>query len=302
MSATARELTRRLWVLLVLAALATLALFGSCQGLFGTAGPLRETTAPAVLAVDTAQEALNEAGQESADPAASGDFRNHITIANQSLDAVAAEDVTGTAGRQTLKTVTGLITVYTNFVLLAHQETGDKPLHDGYLHYADQVLSGDEGITDLLGGLQAEQRAEVRRQTDVGAALWVGWGLTLLLSVALLGALADTHRYLRQRFKHRWNRPLLGAGVLVTGGVTVLAVFAALTSSVYDETRDRLGVGAQDPGRIQQVGETVSRSLASSGFRAGLSWWILVLGLVLLALIVAGLWPRLNDYRFRRTR
>jgi hypothetical protein len=297
---TARELSRRLWVLLVLAALASAALFGSYQGLLGTALPLRDTSAPAVLGVDTALEALNQAGEDAQDAAASGDFRNHVTIVNQSLAAVAAEDVTGMDGRQTLQTVSGLITVYTNYVLLAYGESG--PLQGGYRHFADQVLTGKGGIRELLDGLQDRQRAEVRRQTGVGLPLRAGWGLTFVLSAALLAVLAETQVYLRRRFKHRWNRPLLAACVLLAGGVCVLAVFAAWTASDFGRSRVRLAVEPDDATRIQSAGEAVAHSLAGSGFRAGLSWWIVVAGLVLLALIAAGLWPRVNDYRFRRTR
>jgi hypothetical protein len=302
---TARELTGRLWVLLVLSAVTTAALFGSYQGLLGTALPLRDTSAPAVLALDTAKEALNQARAESQRPAARSDFQNHLSVVNQSLAAVAAENVTGLAGRQTIQTVTGLLTAYANFVLLAYEEPSDAPLHAGYVHYAQQMLDGDQGIKALLDGLQDRQRAEVGRQTGVGPGLRTGAALSLVFSAALLVALADTQVYLRRRFKRRWNRPLLAASALLVGGVTVLAVFAASTASSYEKSRGGLALKPKeelDAEKIQEAGKDVAHFLAGSGFRAGLAWWILVAGVVLIALTVAGMWPLVNDYRFRRTR
>ncbi|MCF3962341.1 hypothetical protein [Streptomyces fuscigenes] len=301
MSGTARELARRLWLLLALTTAATCALFGSYQGLLCTAVPLRDTSAPAVLALDTARQALDQARAEDEDPAAGADFQSHLTVVSTSLAAVSAEDVTGLSGRQTLQTVTGLLTSYGNFVQLAHQEP-PGPLRTGYLHFAQQVLDGDEGITQLLAGLQHRQRAVVGRQTSVGPALWTGWALTLVFGAALIVALVETQVYLRLRFRRRWNRPLLAACALLAGGVAVLAVFASWTASAYGDVRGALAVGTGDAGRIQAAGKDVARFLAGSGFRAGLAWWVLVVGAVLLGLVAAGLWPRVNDYRFRRTR
>ena len=61
MSDTRRALVRRTAAMLALTAAAVGALFAAYGGVHGTAAPLREETAPAILDVTAAQNALHQA-------------------------------------------------------------------------------------------------------------------------------------------------------------------------------------------------------------------------------------------------
>jgi hypothetical protein len=307
MSRTRLELWRRQWILTLLSVLVSIALFGAYEGLHGSAVPLRDASAPAVLAVDTAQEALGQAQNDAAaGPAASGDFRTHVGVANQSLAEAAADDVTGLSGQQTLQTVEGLITAYTGYVQLAQAEPEGSPLNRGYLHYADTVLqnrnSPESGILGRLAELQKDQKAEVGRQTAFSWPLWLGWVLVLLFSLALLGALLETQTYLRRKFKRRWSRPLIGAFALLAAGVAVLSCFTWWTKSGFGDSRAELMGSPQRAADIQEAGEKVSDYLGGTGFRAGLAGWILLAGVVLVALVIGALQYHIRDYRLRSSR
>jgi hypothetical protein len=311
MSTTARDLTRRLWVLLALAAATTIALFGAYRGVHDDAVPLASSSAPGVLAVDTAQSALVQARTSaqgaSRDSGGTGDFTTQISVAYQSLALAAADDVTGLSGRQSLQTITGLIAVYSGWVEeAAHQPDG--LLHDAYLHYADSTLgavkgtaSDDASVMGRLDDLQRRQLAVVHGQTSFGPLLWCGWITALALGALTLAALAEAHRFSRARFRRRWNRPLLAAGLLLPAGTAVLGVFTWWTHdgmfhsrNLLDDAPAALSSLSSDPG--------VGRFLEGAGFRAGVGDWILAGGALLMALIVAGLLPRINEYRPRASR
>lgn len=297
-STTARELSLRHRLLLGLSATLTLVLFLSYEGVHGDAGPLRTSSAPAVVALDTARYALDTADDEahSRTPSAST-FQTQISVAAQSLAVAAADEEGGASGRQALQTVAGLITVYTGMVQKALREQDTVRLREAYLSYAKSILRDgkDVGILPRLSTLQRQQQDLVDRQTRFGWSLWLGWSLVLLLVLVLAAALLETQVFLRRRFRRRYSRPLLAAGALMSGGTVVLALFTLWTHQGMADTHQRL---AKTPRDTLVVGQQVADHLSNTGFRAAAAVWILVGGIVLMALADASLRRHINDYRF----
>ncbi|KOV66986.1 integral membrane protein [Streptomyces sp. MMG1121] len=298
-SGTAHELAVRHRLLLALSALLTLALFLSYEGVHGDADPLRTSSAPAVLSIDTALYALGQAQQDAGAAAPTSDFQKQISVAAQSLAAAAGDDVGGTAGRQALQTVAGLITVYAVKVQQAQLQPADSVLREAYLSYATSVLTDQgSGIQARLTALRTQQRAAVHRQTSFGPWLWLGWSMTLLLAVALATALLETQLFLRRRFRRRYNRGLLAAGTLLVAWVGTALLFTAWTHRGMARTRallDRPLTGQL----ITDAGRHTTSYLAHTGFRASAAVGILIGGILLMTLAETGLRRHIDDYRFR---
>ncbi|MFS4097862.1 hypothetical protein, partial [Streptomyces sp. AF1A] len=298
-SATARELRARHRALLALSALLTLSLFLSYEGVHGDANPLRTSSAPAVLSIDTALYALGQAEQDAAAATPTSDFQKQISVAAQSLAAAAGDDIGGPAGRQALQTVAGLITVYAVEVRQAQQEPAGSVLREAYLSYATSILTDEgSGIQARLKVLQRQQRAAVHRQTSFGPPLWLGWSLTLLLALVLAAALLETQLFLRRRFRRRYNRGLLAAGALLAAGLAVTLLFTQWTHAGMADTRHLLDRPLSGPA-IPDAGRHTASYLADTGFRAAAAGWILIGGVLLMALAETGLRRHIDEYRFR---
>ncbi|MGJ5752516.1 hypothetical protein FB563_0614 [Streptomyces puniciscabiei] len=298
-STTAHDLAVRHRLLLVLSALLTLSLFLSYEGVHGDANPLRTSSAPAVLSIDTALYALGQAQRDAGAAAPTSDFQKQISVAAQSLAAAAGDGVGGPAGRQALQTVAGLITVYAVKVQKAQLQPDGSVLREAYLSYATSVLTDEgSGIQARLKALQAQQRAAVHRQTSFGPLLWLGWTATVLLALALGAALLETQLFLRRRFRRRYNRGLLAAGALLAAGLAATLLFTVWTHQGMAHTRDLLDRPLT--GRlITDAGRTCASYLAHTGFRASAAVWILIGGILLMALAETGLRRHIDDYRFR---
>ncbi|MEU6506447.1 hypothetical protein [Streptomyces sp. NPDC046942] len=298
-STTAHDLSVRHRLLLVLSALLTLSLFLSYEGVHGDADPLRTASAPAVLSIDTALYALDQAQRDAGAAAPTSDFQKQISVAAQSLAAAAGDGVGGPAGRQALQTVAGLITVYAVKVQQAQLQPADSVLREAYLSYATSVLTDQgSGIQARLTGLRAQQRAAVHGQSSFGAWLWCGWTVTLLLAVALAAALLETQLFLRRRFRRRYNRALLAAGTLLTAWVVTALLFTVWTHRGMARTRTLLDRPLTGP-LITDAGRNTASYLAHTGFRASAAVWILIGGILLMALAETGLRRHIDDYRFR---
>ncbi|WP_243769359.1 hypothetical protein [Streptomyces cyanogenus] len=299
-STTAHDLAVRHRLLLNLSALLTLSLFVSYQGVHGDANPLRTSSAPSVLSLDTALYALGQAREDAGAPAPTSDFQKQISVAVQSLSAAAADDdLGGPAGRQALQTIAGLITVYAVKVQQSQLQPDGSVLREAYLSYATSILTEKgSGIQDRLKALQRQQRAAVHRQTSFGPLLWLAWSVTLLLTLALAAALLETQRFLRHRFRRRYNRQLLAALALLTAGFVVAVLFTVWTRQGMTDTRHLLDRPL--PGRlIPDAGRDTASYLAHTGFRAAAAVWILIGGVLLMALAETGLRRHIDDYRFR---
>ncbi|UFR01537.1 hypothetical protein KBP30_10225 [Streptomyces sp. Go40/10] len=299
-STTARDLTVRHRLLLALSALLTLSLFVSYQGVHGDADPLRTSSAPAVLSLDTALYALGEAQRDAGAQAPTSDFQKQISVAAQSLSAAAAEDdLGGPAGRQTLQTIAGLITVYAVKVQQSQLQPDGSVLREAYLSYATSILTEEKsGIQGRLKDLRRQQRATVHRQTSFGPLLWLAWSVTLLLTLALGAALLETQLFLRHRFRRRYNRQLIAALALSTGGVVIAVLFTVWTQQGMTDTRHLLDRHLTGP-LIPEAGRHTASYLAHTGFRAAAAVWILIGGILLMALAETGLRRHIDDYRFR---
>ncbi|MFG3207031.1 hypothetical protein [Streptomyces sp. NPDC048192] len=299
-STTAHDLAVRHRLLLTLSALLTLSLFLSYEGVHGDANPLRTSSAPAVLSIDTALYALGQAQRDAGAAAPTSDFQKQISVAAQSLAAAAGDDVGGTAGRQALQTVAGLITVYAVKVQQAQLQPAGSVLREAYLSYATSVLTEQgSGVQARLKALQRQERGAVRRQTSFGPLLWLGWTVTLLLALALAAALLETQLFLRRRFRRRYNRGLLAAGALLAAGIAATLLFTAWTHQGMAHTRDLLDRELTSGPLITGAGRDTASYLADTGFRASAAVWILVGGILLMALAETGLRRHIDDYRFR---
>jgi alpha-glucoside transport system substrate-binding protein len=317
-SGTLRELDRRKLLLLVLTVLTTFSLFHAYRGVHADAAPLRSASAPGVLAVDTAIDALTQA-QNGIDALAraqngidrkqgtAGDFHTRMSVANQSLARAAAADVTGLQGRQTIQTVTGLIATYSVWIEDAAAEDPKSLLHEAYLTYARSMLGDPAGKsadeTTVLGRLRelrAQQQAVVRRQTDFGPQLWLEWSLAAVLTLALLVLLAKAHHFTGARFRRRWNPALACGFLLLAPGAGVLAGFTWFTHSAMADSRKVLAVSLRGDA-IPESGATVADRLAGDGLRAAAAGPIVVGGALLTGLVLMGLQPHINEYRVRVT-
>ncbi|MFE9452361.1 hypothetical protein [Streptomyces sp. NPDC006739] len=299
-STTARDLSTRRRLLLALTAALTLCLFLSYEGVHGDADPLRTSSAPAVISIDTALYALDRAQAEAtAGTPSTSEFQKQISVAAQSLASAAADGIGGSSGRQAVQTAAGLITVYTGMVQQAQLEPDSKVLREAYLSYATSVLKGgDSGIEQRLTQLRDDQRRVVGQQTSFGWALWLGWSLTTLLVLALAAALLETQLFLRRRFRRRYNRHLLAAVALLGGGFVPLVLFTVWTHQGMADTRGLLGRGLSGPD-LRAAGQHTASYLADTGFRAAVAVWIVIGGVLLMALAETGLRQHINDYRFR---
>ncbi|UXY30759.1 hypothetical protein [Streptomyces sp. HUAS TT20] len=299
-STTAHDLTVRRRLLLGLTAVLTVCLFVSYEGVHGDADPLRTSSAPGVLAVDTAQYALAQAQQEAMAAAPStSEIQKQISVAARSLAVAAADDVGGPAGRQALQTVADLITVYHGMVQKAQLEPAGL-LRDAYLRYASSVLEDrHSGIRTRLDQLQKDQQGVVRRQTSFGWTLWLGWSVVVLLVLALAAALLETQVYLRRRFRRKYNRELLAAVALLVVGAVTLTLFTLWTHNGMSDTRGLLHGQLSEPSAITDAGRQTAANLAYTGFRAAAAVWIVIGGGLLMMLAETGLRQHINDYRFR---
>ncbi|MGW1000219.1 hypothetical protein [Streptomyces sp. NPDC002520] len=299
-STTAHDLSVRRRLLLALSALLTLSLFLSYEGVHGDANPLRTSSAPAVIALDTALYALDEAQQAATGPTPSiSEFQTHVSVATQSLTVAATDGVGGAAGRQALQTVSGLITGYTGMVQKAQVEPEGSLLRGAYLSYADSMLTAtDSGIEPRLRKLQKAQQSVMKRQAGFGWLLWVGWSVTGLLLLVLAVALTETQLFLRRRFRRKYNWRILAALALTVAGFVLLAWFTWTTHRGMAGTSGRLD-GALTGADIITARHDTASDLEHTGFRAAASVWILIGGVLLMWLAERGLRRHINDYRFR---
>lgn len=299
MSTTGRDLRRRLWLLLTLGAVTTFVLFGAYRGVHDDTVSLSSSSAPGILAVDTARSAMEKAHVDVGNGAI-GAFNIQISVAHQSIALAASENVAGLEGHHKLQTITGLITVYSGLV----QRSGQEPaLRDVYLHYAEQVLKGEEGseaaILSRLDDLRADQVKVAERQASFPWSLWLAWSAVLVLCLVLCAALVEAQVFARRRFRGAVDPPLLAATLLCAAGVAVLGWFTLRAQTAMDGSLGQLRKRSDD---IPQVAEHVKEHMANADFWAALSNWVLVGGAVLMALTVMGMWPRISEYRFRETR
>ncbi|GGX78215.1 type 2 periplasmic-binding domain-containing protein [Streptomyces hiroshimensis] len=299
-------LIRRLAALLVATVLACGALLAAYYGVSRDAAQVPDRTVPAMAHVAATEKALQDS-LKAADtalhsPAAATegpgeDYRAKINAAFRSLEKAAATTVAGSAGQSALSTVAGQLSSYDYLIGQAARSQADDKLRDTYLHYADSTLNRKKsGAIARLAKVQDRQTAVLDSQTSTGWLLKLAWGVAVLLWCALAWLLVDTQLFLRRRFRRRFNGPLAGATLLLAGLVPLLLAAAV-------QLQDDLGL-AYDAARGGEVSgsvpETVRDGMQDTRWLTAVPAWIPLAAVVIAALAVLGLQPRIEEYRFAR--
>ncbi|MGR3931620.1 hypothetical protein [Streptomyces sp. BRA346] len=307
MTGTRAYLVRWLTALLVLTAAAVTALFSAYYGVSRNTTAVSERSTPAILQVAAAHDAL-EAADARAEASLKGhttdveglgeDYRNELSTANQSLAQAVKSTTGGKAARQSLLTITGLVSSYSDLIQQAYVNRGNEDLRDAYRSYATTMLNRDhDGILARLDTVQNKQKRVLTEQTSFGWLLWFAWVVSLALFLILGVLLVHTQRSLRRRFRRLVN-PWLAAATALLLAVLPLASFTY-------ETQERLGTAGRvlDGDDIGSNGgeitDKVADTLRDTRWRAGAVGWIPLGGAVVAALILVGLQPRIDEYRFQ---
>ncbi|MEU0536039.1 hypothetical protein [Amycolatopsis tolypomycina] len=244
-------------------------------GVRSSIAEVRERTAPAVLEVSLAKEALvhaHDAAVRAFDhgqaklTGPSEQYEDGIALASQQLAQVAEHNAAGAQGSRTLQLIEGLLPAYNSFIGQAdahfRQDTGG-PLGASYLLSASDLLTAPEnGILARLDTLEAAQRAalDVQLGADwLDPAITVLWALPLAV---LLGTLAWTQRFLARRFRRTVNAALLAA----TAACVLLGTGTALLLGVQADARDSAAA----------LERTVDTRSAATAAVAGVTRWTLV--------------------------
>ncbi|WP_377268764.1 hypothetical protein [Peterkaempfera sp. SMS 1(5)a] len=328
MSTTRRSLVRRRSALLGLTAAAVLLLLAAYAQVHGDSGPLRNGTAPVILDVAAAETSLYLANSAAATSLRDADtaslvgtgeeYRTQISAAGENLARAAEGNVAGEPGLQTLHTVNGLVSTYTTWIESADQAQGDQRLRLACLAYADSTLNRpDSGIIARLEVLQAQQRQVLARQVSFGSLATLCWSATAAAFLALGWVLVDTQLFLRRRFRRRLNPWLLAATALLLLVLPPLAVFTAQVHGAMQHSQQSLDrvIAAEPPPasdaddadeadligrRIRGTTQEVRAYMGGTAWRADLTVAIPLVGVLVVALVVAGMQPRIAEYRFGR--
>ncbi|MBT2382144.1 hypothetical protein [Streptomyces sp. ISL-11] len=299
-------LIRRLAVLLTATVLACGTLLAAYYGVSRNAGAVSGRTAPAMAQVAGARTALLDSYRE-----ASGNlgdrgtapvegpgekYRADLNAAEQSLEKAAQSTVARGDGQETLRTATGLVSSYDFLIQQAARNVGNPVLHGSYMGYAHRTLTREgSGIVPLLDHVQNRQRAVLNGQASFGVLLWLTWIMAYVFCGALVWLLVDTQRSLRLRFRRRLNPPLAAATALVAA-VAPLTYFSLFIQHRLGAAADRLHTSWITKETLNGVRDT----LAGTHWRAGATGWIPLAGFVVAALVVTGLQPRVEEYRFEK--
>ncbi|MBB4966664.1 hypothetical protein [Saccharothrix violaceirubra] len=237
-STTRRDLLRLRAVLLVVTGLVVAASWFVVRDVHDRIGQVLARGAPAVLEATAAHAALAEADAFAIDAFDSGEaklagpgdrYQNRIAVASQSLTRVAEHNVAAAEGSRQIQLVEGLLVAYTGWIAQADAHYRQRStLADVDLWYASRLVHAPGiGVLAELDQLARVQREALDRQLgeSLAAPVWIG---LLAVAALVLGVrLVLAQRYLRRRFRRRWNVPLLlGCGALL--GLCAVVVFGVL--------------------------------------------------------------------------
>ncbi len=308
-SGTRPYLIRRLAVLLVGTVIACAALLTAYHGVSRNSPAVDGRTTPAIVEVAAAETSL-EASFTAAKAGLTGpagpvegageEYRAQLNAANQALEKAAMSTVAGDDGQQTLRTASGLVSSYGYLIQQAVRSGTDEVLRDAYVASArSTLLRPESGIVDRLEAVQAAQRGVLGQQVSFGWLLTLAWTVAFVLCGGLVWLLIDTQRTLRRRFRRRVSPALAAGTALLTAlvlSLTVLAVqiqrqlHAAAVRIEHDRTH-----GGIDAGTLHWV----NGALRGTQWRAAATGWIGLTGALIAALVLIGLQPRIDEYRFR---
>ncbi|MEU5186431.1 ABC transporter substrate-binding protein [Streptomyces klenkii] len=300
---TRPRLIRRLAVLLTATVLTCGMLLAVSYAVSRAADEVPGRTVPAMGYVDAAKKdlsaSLNAAraalrSPSAADEGAGEDYRAKVNAASRSLERAVATTVAGSGGRSDLDTAAGQISSYDYLVGQAARSHADTRLRDAYLRYAESTLNrAGSGVISRLDAVQREQADVLDRQTSPSGLLRLGWGVAVVLWAALAWLLVATQLFLRRHFRRRFNGPLAGATLLLAGLVPLLLPATLRLQQDLDRAHDaaRRGIDGLKP---------VSDSMAATHWLTTVPAWIPLAAVVIAALVVLGLQPRIEEYRFAR--
>ncbi|MCC4320222.1 MULTISPECIES: hypothetical protein [Streptomyces] len=307
-SGTRAFLVRRLIALLVVTAVAVTTLLAAYYGVSRNSRAVTDRSTPAILQVAAAIDALtasyDEARRSIASPTAefeglSEEYRDKLSTARQSLAQVSKSTIGGESARGSLRTCAALVTSYGDTVEQAYANRDNPTLRGAYLGYAGSILRhGHSGILDRLRAVQDRQFDVLDDQTSFGWLLSFAWWLLVPgLFLTLAALLVHTQRFLRHRFRRLVN-PWLAAATALLVALLPLAVFTYQTQDRLESARASLT--RSDIGRTGgPTAREVARTMRNAHWQAGAVGWIPVGGAVLAVLILVGLQPRIDEYRFQ---
>ncbi|MEV4055220.1 hypothetical protein AB0J55_28805 [Amycolatopsis sp. NPDC049688] len=216
-------------------------------GVRASIAEVRDRTAPAVLEVSLAKEAIVAAHgaavtafdtRQARLTGPSEQYEDEIARTSQQLTQVAEHNAAGAAGSQTLRLIEGLLPSYNGFIGQADahfRQDGGRALAAGDLQSASDLLTAPEnGILARLDALEAAQRAALDQQLGanwLSPAITVLWAVPLVL---LLAALLWAQRFLARRFRRTVNTALLAATV----ACVLLGAGTALLLGIQSDARD----------------------------------------------------------------
>ncbi|RLU94570.1 hypothetical protein CTZ27_17775 [Streptomyces griseocarneus] len=299
---TRRLLVRLLAALLVTTALACGALLTAYDGVSRGAPAVDGRTAPAVVAVAVAEHALGASYDDAAasiggptgpTEGAGEKYRAELTTANQALVKATAYGV-ATTEAPTLGTASAMVSSYGYLVQQAVRSARNEPLRTAYLVNARSIK---DNIVERLGDVQKEQLRVRDRQVSFGRQLTLAWAGALALCAALLVLLGWSQRLLRRRFRRRFNPGLAAGTILLAAGVPTVTVFAFQMQRRLDKAGAEIGDGSgrADSGTLDHV----HRVLRTARWQEGAAGWIVVTAVAIAVLVLLGLLPRIDEYRFR---
>lgn len=243
-------------------------------GVRASIAEVRERTAPAVLEVSLAKEAIVAAhraavtafeARQARLTGPSEQYEDEIARTSQQLAQVAEHNAAGEAGSQTLLLIEGLLPSYNGFIGRADayfREDSGGPLAASNLQSASDLLTApSNGILARLDALEAAQRAALDRQLGANwldPAITVLWAVPLVL---LLATLVWAQRFLARRFRRTVNTALLAATV----ACVLLGAGTALLLGIQSDARD--GGAALE--------QTVDARSAATSAAAGDARWTL---------------------------
>ncbi|MGB6165283.1 MAG: hypothetical protein WCF33_06345 [Pseudonocardiaceae bacterium] len=331
------------------------------QKVHSTVETVHNTTAPAILDVLAARDALVKADSAAVDSFRSDDevkligpgleYQNQLTSARQRLIQVVAEHNVTPEGNQRIQLLEALLEAYSGLIGQAQEHFGTA-VGIADLWSASQLLHGGESpILDELNKLVMDQTGLLNDQISTSSTTTenlLQWVLPIALLFVLLVA---TQVFLRRRFRRAANWPLLVATLALIGLFIVTSSAeasqrllensgATLTETVHmrqkqpsvadDRGQQTLGElinkncgRAHDEcgptvekffSQLQSTGKTTEEfpdkgpakrtgnfddEIKSADKYADGRYAIPVMASLIFLLISLGLWPRIEEYRYR---
>jgi hypothetical protein len=361
-SAPKSTTAKTLWVLCVALLVTTTAVFGTSLWVFqkvhSTVETVRASTAPAILDVLAAQEALVKADGAAIDSFSSGEVelsgpglqhQNQLTLTSQNLAQVAERNSAGQPSSQRIQLLEGLLESYSGLIGQAHANFGTA-LGTADLWSASRFLhTGNGNILTEFDELLKDQTNALNDQitsSSMTTGILLVWVLPIIFLFVLLGM---TQFFLKRRFRRAVN-PLLLLATVALVGLSIVMSLTFVSQHRLETTRDtvdrvvrewKASVSAADAqgqralGHLVRMecsqekggcGPTVNRLVidreptgsstldeareaswtsnvdkqTSSAARNSRLWFLIPLASALIAALVPlGLWPRIEEYRYR---